>query len=535
MGDRPLYLPDLVAAWATSPRGDAVYLDELDGRSLTWRDADAEATAWAGMLAAAGIGDGDRVLTMLPTVATAITVWSGVARLGAVEVPVNGELVGALLDHVVSTADARVAIVAKRHLATIVPALRRAGTAVLAVPDVATDDPDVISISEHFSAVHCGVPAPSAAPVPERQLEPWDTAIILFTSGTTGPSKGVLVPWGQLDEVSRGSMPFDDLGADDVYYCPFGMAHVTGRSAAYLMALLGGRLVLKERFSTSTYWSDITRAGCTTTVMMGTMAHFLAQQPRSPGDADTTLRNVLMAPLIPEVGAFAERFGLRICTVFNMTEISSPITSQGWQLDASLSCGTVRPGFDCRVVDEHDEQVPDGTVGELVVRSDQPWKLMAGYFREPAKTAEAWRNLWFHTGDAFSREGEGRFVFRDRFKDVIRRRGENISSVELEAQVCSHPGIAAAAAIGVPSSVGEEDVAVFVVRAPGASLDGTELVAYLDGAVPRYMVPRYVEFVDALPMTATEKLDKKSLRARGVSGEAFDREAQRGSSVVGSG
>jgi crotonobetaine/carnitine-CoA ligase len=460
---------------------------------------------------------------MMGTCATGATVWIGTARLGAIEVPINPELVGALLQHVVDTADATAAVVSAASVTRIADALRSAGVRHLFVPDV----DDVVGASlpiDGFDTVVFGPPDGQQRPAPHT-YRPSDIALILFTSGTTGPSKGVMVPWGQMEETARGSMPLDDMGADDVYYSPFSMAHVTARSGIYLMAMLGGRVVLRDRFSTAAYWSDIARHGCTTTVMMGTMAHFLINQPPSADDASSPLRNVLVAPLIPNVESLAERFGFRICTVFNMTEVSVPIASMGWQIDEIHSCGRARPGYECRVVDDQDNEVPRGTVGELVVRHRDPWKMMSGYFRSPEKTLESWRNLWFHTGDAFVCDDEGRFTFRDRIKDVIRRRGENISSVELEQQICAHPLIADAAAVGFPSAHAEEDVAVFLVAQAGADLRPADVIAFLADRVPRFMLPRYVELVDVLPRTATEKLDKKSLRVRGVSEATWDREA----------
>ncbi len=518
-----VFLPDLLAQRAAREGSETTYLEEVNGRQLSWREAHVEADAWAARLESLGVNPGDRVLTMMPTSAASVTVWVGIARLGAIEVPVNTELVGALLEHVVRDADPCVAIVASAYVPVIAPVLKTAG-----VPRIVVSDGPSAGADEYgFDVVEVGPPVLGRHPAP-RRIEPWHTALILYTSGTTGPSKGVIVPWGQLHETAAASIPLDDLGADDAFYCPFGMAHVTARSGAFFAAILGGRLVTRPRFSLGEYWSDVARYRCTTTVLMGTMAHLLDRQPPSPTDRDTPMRNVLVAPLIPGIHAFAERFGLRVCTVFNMTEVSVPIASPGWALEDEHSCGRVRPGYECRIVDEHDRPVPPGTVGELVVRHREPWKLMAGYWRDPAKTAESWRNLWFHTGDAMSCDEEGRFTFRDRIKDVIRRRGENVSSIELEEQANAHPDVAESAAIGIPSELGEEDIALVVVPVSDA-FEPRNLIAFLRDRVPRYMVPRYIRTIEELPRTATQKLDKKALRSRGVDDSMWDREAENAS------
>jgi carnitine-CoA ligase len=287
------------------------------------------------------------------------------------------------------------------------------------------------------------------------------------------------------------------------------------------MALVGGRLVLRESFKTDAFWRDIDRYRCTTTNLMDTMAQFLVQSPPRADDAEHPLLNVLMVPIVPELEAFQERFGVRVCTVFNMTETSCPIGTEGWVISDRRSAGRVRPGWHARIVDEHDRELARGEVGELVVRSEEPWRLMAGYWRRPEATVEAWRNQWFHTGDLFRQAEDGQFYFVDRLKDVIRRRGENISSAELESYVVTHPSVGECAAVAVPSPWGEDDVKVVVVPAADHRIDVDELHAFLRASIPRFMVPRYLQVVDALPRTATNKIRKLELRASDL-GETRD-------------
>jgi crotonobetaine/carnitine-CoA ligase len=280
------------------------------------------------------------------------------------------------------------------------------------------------------------------------------------------------------------------------------------------------------------FWKDIREFGCTTAAAPGTVGRWLVQQPEDPRDADNPLRNVVMAPLDPAVDDFRRRFGVRVCTAFGMTEVSIPFSSNGWDTPPNTqSCGRPRegyPGYDVRLVDEHDLPVALGETGELVVRTSVPWTLNSGYFGMPDKTAEAWRNGWFHTGDAFRVDEDGWYYFVDRIKDCIRRRGENISSFEVEAGVNEHPAVLECAAVAVPADDAEDEVKVFVVRKPDQELTPEELVTFLVPRMPRFMIPRYIQFVDALPKTeASQRVQKNLLRQDAFNDDTWDRQAAR--------
>jgi crotonobetaine/carnitine-CoA ligase len=231
-----------------------------------------------------------------------------------------------------------------------------------------------------------------------------------------------------------------------------------------------------------------------------------------------------MFPVVPFFEEFQTRFGLKLSTMYGMTEIG-PAFCSGWNITDHASCGTRREGYEVRLVDEHDFEVPVGEVGELIVRHEYPWTLNQGYFDMPAKTAEAWRNGWFHTGDAFHCDEQGRYYFVDRIKDALRRRGENISSFEVEGLVNAHPGVLESAVVAVPSEWGEDEIKVCVVRTDDA-LTEEQLVRDLIGTMPRFMVPRYVELVDSLPKTeATQRVKKNLLRESPLNDRTWDREA----------
>jgi crotonobetaine/carnitine-CoA ligase len=252
--------------------------------------------------------------------------------------------------------------------------------------------------------------------------------------------------------------------------------------------------------------------------------------PPRPDDIDNPLERVMMGPIIANIDEFMQRFGVKkVATGFGMTEIGFPLVS-GWDPPNYRTCGRRREGpphYEVRIADEWDEPVQLGNVGELLVRSGDPWVMNAGYWRLPDATARAWRNGWFHTGDVFVEDGQGWLYFVDRKKDALRRRGENISSFEVEKGINAHPEVVESAVVGVPSSLGEDDVKAVIVRSPDSTLTGEELLAWLTDRMPKFMLPRYVEFVDALPKTdGTFRVQKYKLRDAGITGSTWDREAE---------
>jgi crotonobetaine/carnitine-CoA ligase len=259
------------------------------------------------------------------------------------------------------------------------------------------------------------------------------------------------------------------------------------------------------------------------------------EDPPRPNDADCPLHNLLFPIPLPQMTEFKKRFGCRTYSVYSMTELSCPIADDDWDIghinaQGYFSCGKLRkgfPGYETQIVDEMDRPVGSGVVGELVVRALEPWGMNAGYLNSPEATAEAWRNGWFHTGDAFSYDEEGYFYFRDRIKDCIRRRAENISSFEVEAGAKGHPGVLDCAAVAAKMSndaTADEEIRLIVQRRPGFDLSADELVRWMIPRMPRFMIPRFVEFVDALPRTPNLKIQKAVLRRRPLGDDVWDRE-----------
>jgi crotonobetaine/carnitine-CoA ligase len=247
------------------------------------------------------------------------------------------------------------------------------------------------------------------------------------------------------------------------------------------------------------------------------------KQPPGPNDRTHGVRLAFMVPFTDQAPAFTERFGIDVYTIFNMTEIASPTVSEANPPQRG-TCGKVRPGVEVRLVDAHDCEVAVGEVGEMLVRADRPWGLNSGYNKDAEATAKAWRNGWFHTGDAFRRDAAGYYYFVDRVKDAIRRRGENISSFEVEVEVCAHPDVREAAAIGVPSEYSEDEVMVIVAPVPGRTIDLPDLARFLAERMPYFMVPRYIRLLDERPKTPSAKVLKADLRTAGITADTWDRE-----------
>jgi crotonobetaine/carnitine-CoA ligase len=520
MLDRNLVLPHLLAHRAEE-RGDKTFIDVVGGGSVTYAEFHEESLRWANALLALGAVPGSQVAAMLPVGLDGFLAWLGISWMGARTVPISIAHRGRVLRHVLANSAATHLVISQRYV-------DRLGELTGDLPGLTTvivcdsDEPEcalpvrVVGRDEFLRGIE-----PSALPGPEYR----DVAGIFYTSGTTGPSKGVLVPWAHLH--ATASCYLDGLDESDAWYSPLPQSHISGTAPMYTMALVGGRLVLREVFSTTEFLDEVTKYGCTAAIVMGAMPQFLMSQPPTPHDADSPLRHAAVNPIPPDIEDFKARFGVRVFTGYNMTEMSAPITSPGWTVTGEKysSCGRVRPGYQVRIVDEHDEELPPGTVGELIVRADEPWVMNVGYLNMPEATADAWRHGWFHTGDALMCDDDGDFYFVDRLKDAIRRRGENISSAEVEIEVSAFPAVAECAAVAAPSEWGEDEVKVFVIAKPDTNLDPVELIEFLRPRMAHYMIPRFVEIVDELPRTNTFKVMKHELRDRGNSDATWDREA----------
>ncbi len=485
-----------------------------DGSQWTYAELRARVRDCAEALQRLGVGQGDFVVCWLPNGPECLRVMLALNYLGAVYVPINISYRGGLLAHVIDNAGARLMIAD----AQLLERLRDVPYAELRdIVVIGEAGAPVPGLTLHDQAVLDGDGA--ALRPPEREIQPWDTFSIIYTSGTTGPSKGVLTSSLQIHAMLTAN---NAMHADDRALVTLPMFHVGGAGPIWASLMTGGSLALVELFRTSEFWPTIRRFGVTNTILLGAMTPFLLKEPPSEQDKDHPLRQVTMVPLSDQFQEFAARFGVDIYTTFNMTEISSPL----FVVNPTIlgTCGKPRAGVEVRVVDENDCEAPDGVVGELIVRTDMPFGLNHGYHKNPEATAKAWRNGWFHTGDAFRRDAEGNFFFVDRIKDAIRRRGENISSFEVEKEIVAHQDVRDVAVVGVPSEFGEDEVMAILSPVPGRTIDLVALVEFLKPRLAHFMVPRYFRVVADLPRTPTEKVQKHILRSDGITPDTWDRE-----------
>ena len=514
---------------------DKPYVQFQDDPPLTFGDMDTRANRVANALSGLGVQRDERVLLMMPNSVEFLDAWFGINRLGAVMVPINTAYKSGFLEHVINNAaangSARVMFIEREF----VPVLQASEDRVPHLETVIVRNPkgsktDLPSFSRlravSFDSL---LDAPdTAAQVP---VDYHDIGAIMYTSGTTGPSKGVLMPHAHLYLYGHAKIEAIRLTPDDVYYCCMPLFHANALlMQVYSALIVGCRLVLARTFSASRWLDDVRRYGATVTNTLGVMTEFIYRQPPRAEDRDHRLRVIVAVPIAPEWGeAFQQRFNTKLLEVYGMTEVNIPTYMP---YDAGLrnhSCGKVLDEwFEMAIIDpETDEELPPNTVGEMVVRPKEPWAFMAGYHAMPEKTVEAWRNFWFHTGDAGTRDEEGYYYFVDRMKDCIRRRGENISSYEIEQVLNDHPAVAESAAVAVKSTIsgGEDEVKACVLLRPEIQLQPEELLDYCQKRMPYFAVPRYVEFVSNMPKTPTEKLRKHILREAGITPETWDREA----------
>ena len=508
----------------------------FDARSWSHRDLPRLAAARAATLRDAGVGRGDRVAVMLANRIELIEVVVACGWIGAAAVPINTASMGPQIGYVLGDCAARLLVIEAGFV-------ERLATAELG--DMALETIWIVgeSTSGEPTTRHAlpsriaGLPFPrlpdsakgaETAPASDPPILPSDTLAVLYTSGTTGPAKGVLCSHAQLHWWGVRSAEILGVGANDVLCTTLPLFHINALNTLAQASLAGCRVAFEPRFSASAFWPTMHEREATVVYLLGAMVPILLAQPASAGERGHRVR-IGLGPGVPAsaAAAFRERTGVPLLEGYGSTETNFVIASAPDRSRPGCM-GWLRPGFAARVVDGNDVELAVGEAGELVLRADEPLAFSHGYFGKPAATAAAWRNGWFHTGDRVVRDADGCFRFVDRLKDAIRRRGENISSYEVEQVLQGHPAVASVAVYPVRSELAEDEVMAALVACPGETLDPAELARFCTTRLPYFAIPRFIEIVADLPRTENGKVQKYKLRERGVTPHAWDRQAAAG-------
>jgi carnitine-CoA ligase len=502
--------------------GDKIFLRFKD-QNISYNEINRYTNRCANAFKNLGIGKGDKVSIMLPNCPEFLYLWFGLAKCGAVEVPVNTSYKGEFLRHIVDQSDSKILVISHEfldRLKLIENALKKVEKVVvlgdIQKQEVAGFKIPMMSFEEFFNN--------SEDPVDVKVL-PSDALSIIYTSGTTGLSKGALGPHNFWIVCAEKMLEYREGGKDDIFYTFMPFYHFNAQCLTTVTTLVAeAQMVIAERFSASRFWDDARHYGATQFNYLGGVIPILAKQPERPNDGDNPIRIALGAGCPPAVMEEVEkRFGIKCLEGFGMTEIGIPIHVRVNDRRPG-SCGKPMDIYEIKLFDDQDKEVPVGEVGEIVFRPREPFIMMLEYYNMPEKTLEAFRNLWFHTGDLAKKDADGYFYFVDRKKDALRRRGENISSFEVERVVNSHPSVLESAAVAVPSELGEDEVKICVVLKPGATLIPEELIKYCNDRMPYFAVPRFVEFMESLPKTPTDRVEKYKLKQAGITTNTWDRE-----------
>ncbi|MGH7659555.1 MAG: AMP-binding protein, partial [Vulcanimicrobiaceae bacterium] len=502
-----------------------------DGPQLTFSDVNRSTNRIAWGLLQRGVRKGQRIAILMKNSLAHVYVWLACAKIGAVDVPINVSYKGEFLKHQLNQCRASILVADTDVLdsvSAIAPDLSWLQTVI-----VYGDEPNrelSCQLGGRFELHRYEKLDAHREGNPGVEVAPWEPASVMFTSGTTGLSKGAILSHAHLYFFSEQTLQLHELGPDDVYLNPFPLFHGSGRVHGVYPSLIAGcRCVLYEKFSARQFLDRAYGSGGTVSNLLGGMIPLLSDLPPTSRDRGHSLRSILATPVpYSIVDGFKERYEIAdVLEVIGMTETCWPIITPRNSRPPKGAAGLLAAEwYETKIADpETDEEVAVGQVGELLVRNRIPWTISLGYENMPDQTVETWRNLWFHTGDAVKRDADGWYYFVDRIKDSIRRRGESVSSFEVERQLLAHPQIADAAVVAVrpDAAINDDEIKAYIIPSAEADLDLSVLVKWCESRLPHFAVPRYYEFVTELPKTPTGKVRKAVLREKGLNGKTWDR------------
>lgn len=501
--------------------GQRVFLDFKGEATISYSQLNERANQFANGLLKSGIFKGTKVAIILPNCPEYLYCWFGLAKIGAVMVPINTAHKGELLQYIVNHSDAEALVLDSNLLRQVLEIESGIGN----VRQAFVRGWDGVAGPSQIKTTSLGDFAGESTESRFDDVKHTDPVTILFTSGTTGPSKGVVISHHYYYSAARTIGEGMNDGPDDILYTCLPLFHVNAQVCTVLAALMSdARVAMYEHFSASTFWEEIRRSRATVFLALGAMGNILRKAPPRADDRDHEVRLAMVVPPPEDLEGFEKRFGLRVVyETFGMTEgiVTPPAVIEPRRPGC---CG--RPGehVEVKIVDDDDLPLGAGQTGEIVIRPREPFTMMTGYYNMPEETLSAFRNLWFHTGDLGYVDEEGFLYFVGRKKESIRRRGENISAFEVERIVNQHPSVLESAAIPVASELGEDDLKIVVVLKEGEGLQPEELIKLCEDRMAYFMVPRFIELRDALPKTPTQRVEKYKLQTEGVKPGDWDRE-----------
>ncbi|MFC3886534.1 AMP-binding protein [Bacillus songklensis] len=505
---------------------DKVYL-QFEQQRITYEELYNRIAKTAAGFHELGIRKGDKVCVMLNNSPEYLDVWFGLSFLGAILVPLNVHLKGEGLRYILSHSDCKAIVVDKGFINQIAPCLSSLSKEIKVIIQGKNDSVIINENGAEISTINLeGLLKNNNQYLPNITISQEAINSILYTSGTTGLPKGVMLSHAAY---VNSAQAFADrmihARSEDILFTTLPLFHINAQAHTTLGAIhANATIAMSKKFSASRFWDEIRFHGATIFNSLGSMIPILCKQPEREDDDNNPARITACAATPKEFWRrFEERFGVKIVEGYGLTETTGFCVSNPLEANRVSSIGKPFPYVDTKVIDENGNHLPPGGIGEILIRPLEPHCLMEGYYKMPEKTEEAMEDGWFHTGDRGYEDEDGYLYFCDRLKQCIRRRGENISSWEIEKVADDHPKVLESAAVGVPSEVGEEDVKLYIVLKKGETMTYEEVIDWCEERMAYFMVPRYVQYVESFPKTATERIQKFKLKEEGI-GTAWDRE-----------
>lgn len=495
------------------------YLYFLD-KEISYAGIDADANRMANAFSKLGVTKGDHVAIMLPNCPEYLYCWFGLAKLGAVTVTINTQFKGESLKYLIEASDSKLVVIASDFLSQyeeIAPEIKGVRRIVFNTTKQSGNNESLDTLFRE---------SPTTPVLDVSPIEDIEPLIITFTSGTTGLPKLVRNSHRAYITAGQDLVSYAELSSNDRIYSSLPLYHVNPQVYCVITALVAGAsVIVAPRFSASGFWDDVRKYQATAFSYVGAVLPILLTRPERPDDRDVPTRKCFGGGAPKEVyEKVSRRFGVEVLEMYGMSETGSWNTINRPGRGRAGTTGELREGFEIRIFDDRDNELPPGEIGEIVIRPTKPYIMFDGYYKSPEETMKCSANWWFHTGDLGKVDADGYYYFCGRKKESIRRGGENISPYEIEKEINEHPVVAESAAFGIADPIMGEEIKVALVLRPGQKVTPEEIIAWCEPRLPKFMIPRYIEFMESLPKSASEKVQKVALKERGLTPNTWDRQ-----------